>query len=276
MGSVLCVCKICGSDLQPCFEGKALNRYFFEMLICLRCGFLQIANPHWLSEAYSDAISSSDTGLVARNLLLADRLSPLLFYLYGSDGRYVDFAGGTGLLTRLMRDAGFDFYWHDPYCKNVHARGFEFDIENGPYKVVTAFEVLEHVLNPIEFVSEAIRQTHADVFIFSTELFEGMPPKSEDWWYYSFETGQHVSFYQNRTLHFIADKLGLNYSSFGQLHLFYKMKFTGLFATYFKSRLTQKIARYKAGRCLKSKTMSDCLMLREQLCCLSSDKKRSN
>jgi len=203
MGGELCVCRICGSVLQHCFDGKALKRYLFEMLNCPRCGFIQIANPHWLNEAYSDAITVSDTGLVARNLLLAGRLSPLLFYLYGSDGRYVDFAGGTGLLVRLMRDAGFDFYWHDSYCKNIHARGFEFDVKSGPYKVVTAFEVLEHVINPIEFVSEAIRKTQADVFIFSTELFEGIPPKPEDWWYYSFETGQHISFYQNRT--FTAD-----------------------------------------------------------------------
>jgi hypothetical protein len=40
-----------------------------------------------------------------------------------------------------------------------------------------------------------------------------------DWWYYSFETGQHISFYQRRTFEVIADKLGLSFVSYGGLHV---------------------------------------------------------
>jgi hypothetical protein len=38
------------------------------------------------------------------------------------NGTFVDIGGGYGLLTRLMRDRGFDFYWKDPHCENIFAK----------------------------------------------------------------------------------------------------------------------------------------------------------
>jgi hypothetical protein len=48
------------------------------------------------------------------------------------------------------------------------------------------------------------------VLIFSTLTFHGAPP-SRDWWYYAFESGQHISFYQKRTLARLAERLGCTY-----------------------------------------------------------------
>jgi hypothetical protein len=46
--------------------------------------------------------------------------------------------------------------------------------------------------------------------IFSTLTFsDKIPPK--DWHYYSFETGQHITFYQPRTLALLSKKLEINY-----------------------------------------------------------------
>jgi hypothetical protein len=30
-----------------------------------------------------------------------------------------------------MRDAGFDFYWNDPYAENIFAKSFEYNGEKG-------------------------------------------------------------------------------------------------------------------------------------------------
>jgi len=116
--------------------------------------------------------------------------------------RYLDFAGGYGVLTRLMRDRGFDFYWQDPYCKNVFARGFEWENIKGETSSggVTAFEVLEHVPDPLGFVRSALEQARTSNLIFSTLLYEGEPPAPEKWWYYALETGQHISFFRRDTL----------------------------------------------------------------------------
>lgn len=251
------LCCVCQNRLRHAFNTVVLNKYRASASFCMKCGLLQIDNPTWLNEAYIGPIASSDTGLVERNLCFSRMLTPLLFHVFGSEKRFVDFAGGTGLFTRLMRDAGFDFYWNDPYCTNVHAKGFEFVDDKAPYAAVTAIELFEHVINPIEFVKDTISKTKTGVIIFSTILFDGLPPKTEEWSYYSFETGQHITFYQKKTLRFIADTVGLNYRSFDGLHFFFDNKQADSFASYIASRLTRRIARYKANRNLQSKTLSD-------------------
>ena len=56
--------------------------------------------------------------------------------------------------------------------------------------------------------------------VFSTLTFSGSAP-APGWWYYSLESGQHVSFYQPRTLHQIAVRLGCEYTRIHEgLHLF--------------------------------------------------------
>jgi hypothetical protein len=145
-----------------------------------------------------------------------------MFYLLlgeRGEGRYLDIAGGYGLFTRLMRDYGFDYYWSDKFCQNLMARGFEYCSELGPCTAITAIEVLEHTENPAEFIKNTLDAGQTDTFIFTTELYHGDPP-SEQWAYYSFDTGQHISFFKQITLETIARNMGLNFLSNGYLHVF--------------------------------------------------------
>ncbi|MBK7438832.1 MAG: hypothetical protein IPK94_03535 [Saprospiraceae bacterium] len=52
-----------------------------------------------------------------------------------------------------MRDYGFDYYWSDNYCQNLLARGFEAK-QNEYFDAITAFELFEHILNPLEEVKK--------------------------------------------------------------------------------------------------------------------------
>ena len=50
---------------------------------CERCGFLSAGEVHWLSQAYTNAINASDTGIVARNLHLYKIVSVIACALFG-------------------------------------------------------------------------------------------------------------------------------------------------------------------------------------------------
>jgi hypothetical protein len=211
-------CNICGQATRRIFSHAILGKYECAYFYCDACGFLQTEEPHWLNEAYTSAIAEADTGLVRRNIQLSGILAPLLFFVFGRERKYLDVAGGYGLLARLMRDAGFDFYWSDKYCENLLARGFE-GVAGAGYTAVTAFEVLEHLHDPLGFIAETLAQAHTRTFIFSTELFAGEPPRPDAWWYYTFDTGQHISFFQLKTLRVMGEKLGLNCYSNGWMHM---------------------------------------------------------
>ena len=212
-------CPICQTLPAPAFRARLLNRHDVQFHHCPDCGYLYSDTPYWLDEAYASAIASADTGLVLRNQHLAGKLGVLLFHLFGADGRFLDTAGGTGLLVRLMRDQGYDFRWEDPHCANALASGFEAQPGDTGFAAVTAMEVLEHLHSPLPFIERQLARSPTRSLLFTTELFEG-PPPGPDWWYYAFEMGQHVGFFQPRTLARIAERLGVRFHSAGGLHLF--------------------------------------------------------
>jgi hypothetical protein len=211
-------CRVCVGGLREVFQHQVLGKYAAQYFQCDGCGLLQVREPHWLDEAYSDAIASADTGILQRNLYLCKVASTILWRLFGAEGKFLDAAGGYGIFTRLMRDVGFDFYWWDPHAENLLARGFEAAAGDESFAAVTAFEVLEHLLDPIAFLTGLTQRTGARTFLISTELFAGEAP-AQDWWYYAFETGQHISFYRRSTLEVIAQRLGLRLYSNRNIHL---------------------------------------------------------
>ena len=260
-------CCICDSKLVPAFTAIVLGRHKATYAHCRSCGFLCAQQPNWLEDAYSSAISSLDTGLVWRNIVVSQKLSAVLFFLFGErgNGRYLDIAGGCGMLTRLMRDNGFDFFWADRYSGNLLACGFEYISEMGACRAVTAIEVLEHTEDPIKFIRDALELGQTDTLIFTTELFEGDPPLPDQWPYYLFEAGQHIAFFQQKTLAAIADRLGLRLASAAGLHVLTKQKVNSLILHLCTSRLGAMSIRLIQEK-LGSRTVSDRDLILERFC----------
>lgn len=247
------ICKICNAQANPIYRGKILNKYEIQYFYCSSCNFMQTEEPYWLEEAYSEAISISDTGVMARNNSFAETAGILLSLLCDRKQRFLDYGGGYGIFTRLMRDRGFDFYWYDKYAQNLVARGFEGDIKNSRYSAVTSFENFEHFYNPIEDIETIFNLT--DIVLFSTDLLPEPVPSPSEWWYYCLEHGQHISLYSRKSLEFIGKKYGYFFVSNNvNLHIFSRKRIPQ------KIFLLQKIIRrfgisslFRDG----SKTISD-------------------
>jgi len=220
-------CKICGHPVDKYFNTPVLRKYPVDILHCPNCGFLFPAEVFWLKEAYQHPINLEDTGMLERNIKFAKIISVILYCFFKRQGQFLDFAGGYGIFTRLMRDAGFQFYWNDPHTPNLFARGCESELNSGQkFELITAFEVFEHFENPLEEISRLC--SLSDNLLFSTLLLPSRPPEASEWWYYGFEHGQHISFYSRKTLEILAQKYQRNLLSSHNLHLFTTKKIPSL------------------------------------------------
>jgi hypothetical protein len=90
--------------------------------------------------------------------------------------------------------------------------------------MATAFEVFEHLVNPLKDIQSIFK--YSDTIIFSTELIPLNPiTKCEDWWYFATETGQHIAFYTEKALKILAKKFNCFTYSKGDLHILTKREF---------------------------------------------------
>ena len=121
-----------------------MGKYDIEYFRCRDCHFIQTEDPYWLQEAYGDAIISSDVGLISRNERFARIADRVLNFVYPKAFHCLDYGGGYGLFTRMMRDRGHHFLHRDPYCDNLFAAGLDAGPKATGFDFLTAFEVFEH------------------------------------------------------------------------------------------------------------------------------------
>ena len=148
-------CRVCNAQANHFARAKILSKYEIEYFRCCDCQFIQTEEPYWIEEAYNHAIIRSDVGLVSRNLKLARITSRVLNVLFPKAKSCIDYGGGFGLLTRLMRDLGHNFSHYDPMAENLFAQGFQAS-DKDRFDLLTAFEVWEHLAEPIEQILSLI------------------------------------------------------------------------------------------------------------------------
>ena len=210
-------CRICGGKRGIFDSATIMHKYQIDYFRCSNCGFINTEEPYWLEEAYSSAIADSDIGLLKRNNEICDKTCAIINLLFKDANSFLDYGGGFGIYTRLMRDNGFDFEWYDAYCENIFAKGHEKSKKE--YDVITCFEMFEHVYEPEELVSKLISM--GKNILFTTELnsFDN-PRKTDEWWYFCTDHGQHVSIYTQESLKILAQKNGRFYANCGNIHIF--------------------------------------------------------
>ncbi|MBS1161974.1 MAG: putative O-linked N-acetylglucosamine transferase, family [Proteobacteria bacterium] len=215
----LVACRLCNAPLELAFERQLLARYPVKYYRCTGCAALQTEKPYWLGEAYSGQAERFDTGKASRtlaNFLLLPRLLEILG-IEKSD-RGLDFGSGTGLLTRLMRDIGYDFFAYDKYGAGEFAGAYLWQELAHRCRLVTMFEVAEHFDDPLAEWGR-IFALDPEIVIGSTGLYQG---QGADWNYLSPESGQHIFFYSLEALTVLAAKFGRTAYLVGMYFIFAK------------------------------------------------------
>ena len=198
-------CPACDTTMAGFDTAVVLGRYDASYHRCPACGLVAARPTPWLEEAYTSPIHDADIGLLRRARRYSAIASAVIRFEGLTGGRFLDWAGGYGVLTQVMRDRGHDFWHHDDYAEPVFARSFR-DSGEGSLDLVTAFEVMEHLAEPRDELAKLAERT--DLLLFTTELLPDPAPRVADWWYYMPEVGQHISLHTPASLRHVAAALG--------------------------------------------------------------------
>ena len=205
------LCAVCSGSTKFLFSYEVRGEHQASLRECLNCRFTYIANPHWLDESFSSELNDLDIGSVDRCLVLADFVEVLIRSMKSSKSRFLDWGGGYGLLSRIMRDRGLDFVSHDIYTRPLFVESSS-NSNSETFELITMSEVALHLVDPVPVFTKIMEST--DVLVFTAVIAPTVTPN--DWWYLMPDTGQHVAIYHEETLQALAEKLGVQVTSDGR------------------------------------------------------------
>lgn len=172
-----------------------------------------------MRDTFSHELNALDIGSLDRCQVVADFVEVIVASLRKKSMSVLDWGGGYGVLTRLLRDRGIKTVVSDPYVDPIFARGFEATTES-KFDLVILSEVLLHIPNPIEDLRALLEKSP---MLLVTAV---VAPKDVDasWWYFMPDSGQHVAIYSDESLRRLSRELGVQLTSDGRFfHLLHRV-----------------------------------------------------
>ena len=207
------LCKICGSETILVFNrgwsGKPYNLSYYrcndEKCIFLHTDYIDNWSDEQISKMYEGHICG---GGDQREYLPLDKVN-LAKVILPNAHKILDVGSGEGLGVSVLRKAGFEAYGYDVVPPNVcqeYITTGDRACVGGTYDVVTAIEVLEHLIEPVDtcrWIASLLKE--GGVFAFSTYTFD---PNRHDanWWY--LDIVGHVSLHTRSSLRLLAEASG--------------------------------------------------------------------
>ena len=196
--------------------------YYFQCHSCqftFAPEFASWSEQDFAREIYSDHYIEHDPDYLERRPQQNFQLIENLFGAKKAAIRHLDYGGGNGSLSALLKSSGWDSKTYDPYSSEKDT--FE---GLGKFNLITAFEVFEHAPNPNELMRQLIELKADDALIlFSTLTSDGniKPHQRLTWWYASPRNG-HISLYSKKSLTILASRYHLQLGSFSPgLHCYF-------------------------------------------------------
>jgi len=210
----LSVCIACGGhDLRHRFSLRVLGEHQAEYDECAACGTLQVSRVTWLGDSYGRTRGDLDTGAAQRSILCSLFIRAMArTKVVSPRAKVLDFGAGSGLLVRLLRDQGFDARGYDRYTETALCRDFrvvDTELENVRADLLTAFEVFEHLVDPLDTLRQLTsRLAPGGMVLLRTCLYD-TTRHDENWPYLSPEHGQHINFFSSEGLRRLAQCVGM-------------------------------------------------------------------
>jgi 2-polyprenyl-6-hydroxyphenyl methylase/3-demethylubiquinone-9 3-methyltransferase len=223
-------CKVCGVPAplfgvcdfnRSCEEhrGKVLPMSGIPIYYrrCPNCGFLftnafdAFSNDDFKQWIYNDQYGSIDPDYAASRpannaMLVADLVGA------ARNTHILDYGSGNGSMADTLRQRGYDVTEYDPFVAHSNRR------PEGLFDLITAFEVLEHSIDPRQTIQD-IAGLLADpgMILFSTLVqTDRIVTTGMNWWYIGPRNG-HASVYTRRSLEVLANSLNLGFGSFNDV-----------------------------------------------------------
>jgi SAM-dependent methyltransferase len=199
-----------------------------EYVLCTGCGysfapmFASWSHADFQREIYNDQYVQVDPDYAGARARDNARFLNDTFGAHSKSFRHLDYGGGDGSLSRLLRRSHWRSKSYDPFVDHDVKPG-----DLGTFGLITCFEVFEHVPDVHGLVTSlAALLAPGGLLLFTTlvsdgQLAAGQPPA---WWYAAPRNG-HVSLFSSGSLAVLAGKHGFQRASLqGLLHLFWRQE----------------------------------------------------
>lgn len=228
------ICPVCGKSCSL-LDVVDLNKACLMWLrpagvpiyyaICGDCGFCFAPEfADWSLEAFEERIYNKDYILVDPDYVekRPRQNAGMLLSMFPSAGtaiRHLDYGGGNGMLSRLLREAKWDSSTYDPFVDKERPVA-----SLGKFNLITAFEVFEHVPD-VQALMADLRTllSPGGLILFSTLLSDGNIDAQQrlNWWYASPRNG-HISLFSRKSLGILAQNNEWKCGSFSDgFHVFF-------------------------------------------------------
>ncbi len=232
-------CPICSNTCFPldvvdfnksCEEVKgkflALSEIPIYYFFCSDCQFCFAPEfSKWKPKEFEERIYNEDYVLVDPDYVGVRPRSNAqslisVFGTFAAELRHLDFGGGNGLLSRILRESNWQSSSYDPFVdKEVTLSSL------GRFDLITAFEVFEHTPDPCGLISNLSSLLESDgIVIFTTATSDGhiAPHHRINWWYASPRNG-HISLFSKKSLALLGAREGFSFGSFSDvIHVFWR------------------------------------------------------
>jgi SAM-dependent methyltransferase len=180
---------------------------------------------HWSLADFEEKIYNDNYATVDPDYLSLrpTNNAEVLVELFGSQKdqiMHLDYGGGNGLLSKLLRGEGWNSASYDPFVDHgMNLNGL------GKFNLITAFEVFEHVPDVKSLMKNLSSLMDENGIVLFTTLLSNnkiISKKRITWWYASPRNG-HISIFSNASLRHLAKQAGLSFHSFSDgFHAFCK------------------------------------------------------